>query len=130
MAVDREQIERSLERIGEAISARDPAAVADCWEVPALVISDEGTIPVTDRAQIEGFFAQAIEAYNAQGLVATRPELQQAVALTGRLTAVDVRWPSFDEAGVERSTERSHYILRLGDDGRHRVQVALTVTAP
>jgi hypothetical protein len=55
------------------------------------VISDDGTVPVTDRGQLEGFFAQAIEAYNAQGLVATTPELEQAVALTERLTTVDVR---------------------------------------
>lgn len=80
---------------------------------------------MTDRDQIERFFARAIEAYHAQGLVATRPELERAVALTERLTAVDVRWPSFDATGVERS----HYILRLGDDGRHRIQVALTITA-
>jgi hypothetical protein len=36
---------------------------------------------------------------------------------------------SFDEAGAERSSERSHYILRLGDDGQRRIQVALTMTA-
>jgi hypothetical protein len=46
-----------------------------------------------------------------------------------RLTAVDVRWPAFDEAGEEKVSERSHYILRLGDDGNHRIQVALTMTA-
>jgi hypothetical protein len=56
------------------------------------VISDDGTVPVTDRGQLEGFFAQAIEAYNA-------------------------------------TSERSHYILRLGDDGQHRIQAALTMTA-
>ena len=128
-AVDQDQIERSLDRVGVAMSAGDPAAVAGCWEVPGLVVSDEGTVLVTDRDQIERFFARAIEAYHAQGLVATRPELERAVALTERPTAVDVRWPSYDATGVERSSERSHYILRLGDDGWHRIQVALTITA-
>ena len=66
IAVDHDQIGRSLERLGEAMGAGDPAAVARRWELPGLVISDEGTAPVTDRGQLEGFFAQAIGAYNIQ----------------------------------------------------------------
>jgi hypothetical protein len=58
--------------------------------------------------------------------MATRPEIEQAEALTEGLTSVDVRWHSLDEAGVERASERSHYVLRLGEDGRQRIQVAIT----
>lgn len=65
---------------------------------------------------------QFLERY-AQGLVTTRPEFERAEGLTERLAAVDVRWPNFDEAGVERSSERSHYILWLGKTG---IRVALT----
>ena len=84
---------------------------------------------MSDRSQIEGFFAQAMEWYRSQRLVATRPELTRAEALTERLTSVDVRWRSFSEAGVEKSSERSHYILRLGEDAQQRIQVALTTAA-
>jgi ketosteroid isomerase-like protein len=126
MVPNEEQINESLEHYGEALSAGDLAGISSCWEIPGLVLSDEGAVVVSDKGQIEGFFAQAIESYRSQGLVTTRPELERAEALSARLTSVEVRWASLDEAGVERSSERSHYILRRGDDGRHRIQVALT----
>ncbi|MDQ3931506.1 MAG: hypothetical protein M3252_01520 [Actinomycetota bacterium] len=123
-----DQLKRSLERYGEALSAGDLSGISGCWEIPALVLSDGGTIPVSSRDEIEGFFAQAIEFYRAQGLVMTRPQLEGTVRLSETLTSVDVRWVAFDQSGREASSERSHYILRLGDDGQQRIQVALTIT--
>lgn len=119
-------IRQSLERYGEALSAGDLAGIWSCWEVPGLVLADDGAIAVSDQSQFEAFLARALGWYQSRGLMATRPELERAVALTERLTLVTVRWPSFDHAGAERYSERSHYILRLGDDGQHRVQAAVT----
>ncbi|MCI0393631.1 MAG: hypothetical protein L0332_17360 [Chloroflexi bacterium] len=45
-----------------------------------------------------------------------------------RLAAVDVYWPAFDATGTQKSSERSHYILWLGEDEQPRVRVALTRT--
>lgn len=126
MDVNQDQIKQSLERYGEALSAGDLASIWNCWEVPGLVLADDGAIVVSDKGQLEGFFARAIGWYQSQGLMATRPELERTMALTERLTLVTVRWPSFDHAGVERSSDRSHYILRLGNDGQHRIQVGVT----
>lgn len=42
------------------------------------------------------------------------------------IVALDVRWPSFDDQGKARSVEMSHYLLRIGGDGKPRIQVALT----
>ncbi len=124
-----EEIKGSLDRLGEALSVGDLAGAASGWEIPGLVLSDAGAIPVVDRPQIEAFFGHAVASYRSQGLMATRPELERTVTLTDRLTTVDVRWPAFDETGTERSSEHSHYILRRGDDGHYRIQVALTITA-
>jgi hypothetical protein len=94
-------------------------ATASWWAIPALVLSDEGALPVSDVAEVEAFFAQAAEFYRSQGLVATKPELERVVELTDRLMAVDVRWPTFDETGAEKASERSHYILRRGEYGQY-----------
>jgi ketosteroid isomerase-like protein len=128
VAANKERIIESLEAFGEALTAGDPRAAASWWEIPALVLSDEGALPVSDVAEVEAFFAQATEFYRSQGLVATKPELERVVELTDRLMAVDVRWPTFDETGAEKASERSHYILRRGEDGQYRVRVALTRT--
>jgi hypothetical protein len=124
----RDKISRLLERYGAALSSRDIQVVVDCWAMPALVLADHGAIAVTEAAQVEAFFAQAGEAYRAQGLMSTRPELERVEMLTERLAAVDVRWPTFDAEGVERASELSHYIVHLGDDGEMRLRVTLTRT--
>jgi hypothetical protein len=129
-AIDKDQVRESLERLGNALSTRDLKVISGCWEVPALVVSDEGAIPVSSAEEIEKFFAQSIEWYRSRGLVAARPEIERFEALTERLAAVDVRWLALDESGSEKGSERSHYILRLGDDEVPRVKVALSRTGP
>jgi len=84
--MDQEMIENFLGKYGQAISTGDTSAIARCWEVPSLVLSDQGE----------------------------------------RIAAVDVRWPAFDRAGVEKFSEHSYYILRLGDDGQPRIRAAIT----
>lgn len=76
--------------------------------------------------QVESFFSQAVEWYHEQGVAATRPILEDVKILGERLAAVDVLWAALDKAGIEQANERSHYLLRLGDDGQPRIQVALT----
>jgi hypothetical protein len=126
--IDKDQVRESLERLGNALSTADLKVISGCWEVPALVVSDEGAIPVSSAEEIEKFFAQSIEWYRSRGQVAARPEIERFEALTERLASVDVRWLALDKAGAEKGSERSHYILRLGDDEVPRVKVALSRT--
>jgi hypothetical protein len=127
--MDEPEIMSFLERYGQAISTGDLKSVVQCWTVPALVLSDQGAIAVSDLAEVERFFSQAVQAYHAQGLMSTRPDFQRFEQLSETLTAVDVRWPSFDASGAEKSSELSHYILTRGDDHQLHIRVALTRTA-
>ena len=93
-----------------------------------MFLSDDGATILADASQLEKLFAQATDWYRSRGLVSTRPELERVDMLSEMLAAVDVRWPAFDASGQEKSSERSHYILRLGTDGQAYVRVALTRT--
>jgi hypothetical protein len=126
--MNKAKIKIFLEAYGAALSAGDLPMVSSCWAVPALVISDQGAIAVTSSHEVEAFFAQGIEYYRSQGLVSTRPELERFETLSETLVSVDVRWPSFDNSGEEKASERSHYILQLGGDGGPQIRVALTRT--
>lgn len=125
----RDQIQQMLEYYGAALSDGNFAVIANAWAVPALVLSDAGALPVADIHEVEKFFAGAVEWYHNQGITSTRPEIQRIDLLSGRLVAVDVRWPSFNAAGQEVMSELSHYILEMGSDGQLRFRVALTRTA-
>ena len=126
--MDDEKILRFLEGYGAALSAGDLPVVSRSWAVPALVLSDQGAMAVTSPTEIEAFFAQGIEYYRSQGLVSTRPELEHVELLSETLITVDVRWPAYDSSGKEKASERSHYILQLGQDGQPQFRVALTRT--
>jgi hypothetical protein len=51
-----------------------------------------------------------------------------AEMLSETLASVDVRWPAYDSDNKEKSSERSHYILQLGQGGQVCIRVALTRT--
>jgi hypothetical protein len=127
--MDDDTIRPFLERYGDALSRGHLAEVAGCWAVPALVLSDEGAIAVSDPAEIERFFSQAVAWYQAQGWVSTKPELQRVERLSEQLIAVDVRWPTFDALGTEQFSERSYYLLQWDAGGQPRIRVALTRSA-
>jgi ketosteroid isomerase-like protein len=91
-----EHLRRFLVRYGEALSAGDLKAISGCYAVPALVLSDEGSVPIASREEIEAAFDGAAERYRAQGLVTLRPTLLAWEALSERLLSVDVRWEYLD----------------------------------
>ena len=70
-----EHVRRFLVRYGEALAAGDLKTISDCYAVPALVLSDAGSVPIAARQEIEAAFDGAAERYRAQGLVGIRPTL-------------------------------------------------------
>lgn len=131
MVQDRERgtVEAMLQRLGRALSDGDVTTIPSCWQLPAFVLSDDGARCVNAPDEIETFFRQAIAWYRNQGLVATRPTLLALQQLSPRLASVDVRWTALDAQGHEKTHETSRYLLRLGDDGEPRIQVALSLAA-
>jgi hypothetical protein len=126
--VSLENVVRSfLEGYGQALSAGDLPAIANCWELPALVLSDQGARAVIETTEIEQFFASAVEWYHAQGLVATKPSSVVINKLSERLVSVDARWSQIDTSGVERPSEHSLYILSISDDGQPHIRVAIAL---
>lgn len=104
-------------RYSEALATGDLPGISACYEVPALVMSDAGSIPVAAREEIEAAFDGAAERYRARGLVAARPTLLRSEEITERLVSVDVGWDYLDEQGRSEEQNGYRYIVRL-DKGR------------
>ena len=103
-----------LQRFARPFTAADGAGAAACWEVPALVVADEGTRAVASLDEVAGFFGGAAGQYHAQGVVGTRVEVQRIEWHTSRLASVTVRWPWLDAQGAEVGrAESSTYVVRL-----------------
>jgi hypothetical protein len=123
-----EHLRRFLVGYGEALSAGDLKAISGCYAVPSLVLSDEGSVPITAREEIEAAFDGAAERYRAQGLVAVRPTLVASEALSERLVSVDVRWDYLDEQGRSAQQNGYRYVLRLEDEASPKIQVVIGTT--
>jgi ketosteroid isomerase-like protein len=121
------EITAFLDRYADALATGDLPGIAACYAVPALVVGDAATIPVTEPAQVEAAFAGAADAYRAQGLVGIRPELRAVDPLTATLTLVDVGWSYLDEAGSARQHTSYRYLLRRADGGLG-IQVVVDTT--
>jgi hypothetical protein len=60
--------------------------------------------------------------------MATRATVLALQQLSPRLASVDVRWTALDAQGREKTHETSRYVLRRGDDGQPRIQVAMSLS--
>jgi ketosteroid isomerase-like protein len=117
-----------LDRYAGALAAGDLPGIAGCYALPALVVGDAATIPVSEAGEVEAAFAGAAEAYRAQGLVGIRPEMLAIDPLTAALTMVEVRWAYLDEADNARQHTSYRYLLRRADSGRLGIQVVIDTT--
>ena len=122
MSTHDDAIRDLLQRFAHAFTSGDGPGAAACWEVPALVISDEGTRAVSTLDEVAGFFGGAKAQYHAQGVTGTRADVDCIEWFSGRLASVEVTWPWLDADGKELGkSESSAYIVRMGDDGKARI---------
>jgi hypothetical protein len=119
-------LQSMLENFARAFTRGDGKTAATCWEVPALIVAEQGTKAVATLAEVEDFYSGAAKQYNDMGITDTRPEVQSVTWMTGRLASVHVRWPYLDAEGQARpDSEASTYVMRFGDDGRPRINVVV-----
>jgi hypothetical protein len=119
-------LQSMLETFARAFTRGDGKTAATCWEVPALIVADQGTKAVTTLAEVEDFYGGAAKQYNDMGITDTRPEVQSVTWMTDRLASVHVRWPYLDAKGQARpDSEASTYVMRFGDDGQPRINVVV-----
>lgn len=120
MAGNEDAVRAMLQRFAAAITGGDGPGAAACWDVPALVVAEEGSRAVGSREEVAAFFGGARAQYNAQGVTGTRPDVQRIDWHTPRLASVTVRWPYLDAQGAEVGrAESSVYLVRLtGSEAR------------
>lgn len=119
------ELQTFFDDYGRALSDGNLPGIAACYDVPALVLSDDGAVPIADRGEIEIAFAGATEGYRAQGLVKARPTINRTEQLTPRLVAADVHWDYLDAEGLPQQDDDYRYILHLGADDAPHIRVVL-----
>ena len=126
----RERAQKFLGRYAEALNAADAEALAACWQVPALVLSDESAYAFESEDEVRAFLASDGARHRDQGIAATAPTSINVAELSPRILRVDVVWSHRDAAGAERSRRYTYYLLHLDAEGRPRIRVAVDAPMP
>lgn len=126
VASGRREIGHMLAAFAQAVMLGDARSVAALWEVPALVISDEGTRAIATLDEVAMYFEGVSKEYARRGVSGARPEIQRVSWLTDRLVTVVVRWPYLAADGRDLGrVESSTLVLRRNDSDQLRVVAVL-----
>ncbi len=120
-----QEVQTVLDELARHLTAGEGDAIAEMWQVPALVVGDDVAEVAETADQVAQFFSGAKEQYNEKGITDTRAEILTLKWLTSQMVLVAVRWPYLDRNGRENGDESSTYLLRRDADGVLKVQVAI-----
>ncbi len=122
---DDEAVMNFLRALGKDLSQGRAAQLAESWDVPALVLSEQAVIAVSSRQEVERFFAAAGADYHKRGITSTRPEILRIAWISDRVVQVDVGWTNLDARGDQAGHEVTSYTLRRDDGGALKIRVAI-----
>jgi hypothetical protein len=120
-----EQLRLFFADYGVAFTNGDLSAIARCYALPTLVLSDAESLPVTTIGELETAFRNATAGYRPRGLETARPALSRIETLSAEIVSVDVDWDYLDAQGNSAARERFRYLLRVRPNDDIRIQVVI-----
>ena len=115
-----------FDRYGSALTRGDVSAIASCYALPGMVVSDTYSFTFTSPAAVALSFIGAAPAYREQQIVAAHAQLCDVQKLSDALAMVAVSWEYLDSAGNAVPGESYRYLLRGDIDGPRITTVVAT----
>jgi hypothetical protein len=113
-----------FDRYGSALTRGDVSAVAGCYALPGMVVSDSYSFTFASPAAVALSFLGAAPAYKEQQIVAAHAQLRDVQRLSTALAMVDVEWEYLDSLGNAVPGESYRYLLRV-DAGGPRITTVI-----
>ena len=115
-----------FDRYGSALTTGDVSAVAACYALPGMVVSDSYSFTFASPAAVALSFLGAAPAYKEQQIVAAHAQLRDVQRLSTALVMVDVAWEYLDSLGRAVPGESYRYLIRAGANGPRITTVIAT----
>ncbi len=115
-----------FDRYGSALTTGDVSAVASCYALPGMVVSDSYSFTFASPAAVALSFLGAAPAYREQQIVAAHAQLRDVQRLSDALAMVAVEWEYLDSGGNAVPGESYRYLIRSGSDGPRITTVIAT----
>jgi hypothetical protein len=115
-----------FDRYGVALTTGDVVAVASCYALPGMVVSDSYSFTFATPAAVALSFLGAAHAYQDQQIVAAHAQLREVQRLSPALAMVAVDWEYLDSGGNAVPGESFRYLIRVDAKGPRITTVIAT----
>jgi hypothetical protein len=115
-----------FDRYGSALIRGDVPAVAACYSLPGMVVSDSYSFTFQSPAAVALSFLGAAPAYREQQIVAAHAQLRDVQRISHTLALVAVEWEYLDCDGNAVPGESFRYLLRADIEGPRITTVIAT----
>jgi hypothetical protein len=124
-ATSREEVPWFLDAFFELFAARDVESLAQLWDVPALVIGDEGVQAALSLADVERLFDDAtppsVRHASEEAKLASPSARAVLDWVSSKVVMAHVPWPQGVGRGFLAGVENVTLLLRLDDDARWKI---------
>jgi hypothetical protein len=110
---ERETLADFFDRYGSALVTADLPAIAGCYAMPGMVVSDGYGFTFSSPAAVALSFIGAAPAYREHQLVAAHAEIGEVQRLSDGMVLAEVRWEYLDSGGGAVPGECFRYVIRL-----------------
>ena len=122
-----QQINNFFEIYATALERFDTKGMANLYNIPCTMMSDDATTLFNDAGKLEGFFNMGATFYRQFGIAKVRPEVWNRRHLTERIANVKVNWQYYDKADKPIYNCDYHYILKLDKNNVWKILLSVSV---
>ncbi len=115
-----------FETYAAALELYDTKGMANLYNIPCTLISDETTTMFNDAGKLEGFFNIGAGFYRQFGIAKVRHEIWNRRELTGKIVMVKVNWQYYDSNDKPLYNCDYQYVLKT--DKKNQLKIILSVS--
>ena len=114
-------LQQFFDNYADALLSYSPEKIADCYQTPLAVYSDNGIQLVSEPSAVVAFWKEGVKPYKGMDISNTSPKILAQEQLSDTMWTAKISWSNADSLGKVVSTETNFYVLsRIRDDWKIR----------
>jgi hypothetical protein len=118
-----------FDEYAKALLSYSAENIAQCYQTPLAVYSDQGIRLVDDASDVVAFWKEAVKPYQGMGIANSAPKILSQEHLSETISTAKVSWSNTDAFGKVVATETNFYVLAKDHD-EWKIRGLILMTKP
>jgi hypothetical protein len=118
-----------FDEYAKALLSYSAENIAQCYQTPLAVYSDQGIRLVDDTSDVVAFWKEAVKPYQGMGIANSSPKILSQELLSETISTAKVSWSNTDAFGKVVATETNFYVL-VKDHDEWKIRGLILMTKP